>query len=145
MDQHVPLEQASITSLIEKRLKQAIQNTEQSRKPAKRAPGGLSKKGRKCKEEEGYGELEDHSEQKLNEDADDSPLEEESDNASFRSESEQLLIENPASRQSQSFSEDSATSVSSVEQESVGKRLRNALAVKITAESEEAGSDDEWW
>ena len=106
------------------------------------APAGLSKKGRKkSKEEEGYGDLEDQKEDDV-----DSSREEENDNASYRSESEQLLTEeNPASRQSQSFRQDSDTSVSSVEQESVGKRLGNVLAAKISAKSEQVESDDEWW
>lgn len=148
--QLVPLEQASIASLIEKRLKQAIQNAEESRKPAKRGPGGPCKKGRKFKEEEGYGNLDDHSDQEKNEDVDASKQEEEeedNDSASYRSESEQSPKGNPASRQSQSSSrEDSSISVSSVEHESVGKRLRNVIAGKITAELEEAAeSDDEWW
>jgi hypothetical protein len=140
-DQHVPLQQASIESLIEERLKQAIKNAEELRKPAKRAP---SKKGRKSKEEEGYGDLDDHSDQEEKEDVG-SSKEEENDNASYRWESEQPPKENQASRQSQSSREDSATSVSSVEQESIEKRLQNVLAAKLTAEPEEVESDDEWW
>jgi hypothetical protein len=109
VDRHVPLEQASIATLIEKRLKQAIQNAEEARKPAKRAPGGLSKKGRKSNEEEGYGDLDDHSDEKGNKD-DDSSKEEEKDKASSRSESDRMPKENSPSRQSQSWRESSASS-----------------------------------